>query len=82
MIKYFKNYYLNLDKNTIKILKNGWKFCSIICFIGIFLLLTYLIFLHSPFLYKIGISIFQLSIIFAIEFLVCGYVVDSIKKGN
>ena len=82
MINCFKNYYSKLDKETLKILKNGWIFCAVLCAVSLLFLVTYLLFFASPFLYKVGISIFQLSLIFFIEFLVCGYVVDSIKKGN
>ena len=67
---------------TKQILKNGWKFCFIICIISLTLLVTYNIFVHNLLFYRLGISLFKLSMIFAIEFLICGYVVDSIKKGE
>lgn len=82
MINYLKKSFLNLNKKTKQILKSGWKFCLIICIISLFFLITYNIFVHNPLFYKLGISLFKLSMIFAIEFLICGYVVDSIKKGE
>ena len=70
----------NLEKLTYKIMKNGFKFCFILTLISIIILLTYEFVFTIPNLYYIGISLFRLSLIFAIEFIVCGFVVDGIKK--
>ena len=80
MIKIFINTYKNLEGKTIKILKNGLKFSFIICLLSIFILLTYIFFFTYPTLYYIGLLMFQLSLSFAIEFIICAVVVDSIKK--
>lgn len=71
----------NIDELDLKIMKNGIKFSFIILLISIFILLLYLIFKNNPFLYKLGLSLFKTSTYFAIEFIICGIVVDSIKKG-
>ncbi len=80
MIKNFINTYKNLDGKTLKILRNGLKFSFIICLLSIFILLTYIFFFTFPTLYYIGLLMFQLSLSFAIEFIICAIVVDSIKK--
>lgn len=80
MIKNFINTYKNLDGKTLKILKNGLKFSFIICLLSIFILLTYIFFFTFPTIYYIGLLMFQLSLSFAIEFIICAIVVDSIKK--
>lgn len=80
MIKKILNYYKNLEKITSKILKHGLEFCFILCMLSICILLTYETIFTIPFLYHIGLSLFRLSIVFGIEFLVCALVVDSIKK--
>jgi len=80
MIKKIINSYRNLEGLTYKIMQNGLKFCFTLCLISVFILLTYEVLFTSPFMYYIGISIFRLSIIFAIEFAICALVVDSIKK--
>lgn len=80
MIKNFINTYKSLDSKTLKILKNGLKFSFIICLLSIFILLTYIFFFTFPTLYYIGLLMFQLSLSFAIEFIICAIVVDSIKK--
>lgn len=80
MIKIFINTYKNLEDKTIKILKNGLKFSFIICLLSILILLTYIFFFTYPILYYIGLLMFQSSLSFAIEFIICAIVVDSIKK--
>ena len=80
MIKNFINTYKSLDSKTLKILRNGLKFSFIICLLSIFILLTYIFFFTYPTLYYIGLLMFQLSLSFAIEFIICAVVVDSIKK--
>ena len=80
MIKNFINTYKNLDVKTLKILKNGLIFSFMICLLSIFLLLAYIFFFTFPTLYYVGLLMFQLSLSFAIEFIICAIVVDSIKK--
>ena len=70
----------NIDKKDLKIMRNGLKFCSLILLVSIVILLTYLFFMNSVFVYEIGILVFQLSLYFAIDFIVAGIVVDSIQK--
>ncbi len=69
----------NLDKSTFKIMKNGLFFCSLVTLISISILLTY-IFMGFSFLYYLGITLIKSSFIFAVEFIICGIVVDFIKK--
>lgn len=72
--------FVDLDKLTKKIMKNGLKFCSIIGIIALIILLTYNLSITTPFLFNIGFLLFKLSLTFAVEFIICGLVVDSIKK--
>lgn len=80
MFKSIINNYKNLDKLIYKIMKNGLIFCFTLCLISIIILFTYEVFLSSPSIYYIGLNIFKLSIIWGIEFIICGFVVDGIKK--
>ena len=80
MLKKVLDNFKNLDKLTFKIMNYGLKFCFIICILSVFILLTYSFTISSPFVYYIGINLFKLSLIFGIEFIVCGFVVDGIKK--
>ena len=80
MIKKLINTFKNLDQLTYKIMRCGFKFCFAICIFSVIILFTYNLFILSPSVFYIGISLFRLSMIFGIEFVVCGLVVDGIKK--
>lgn len=80
MIKKLIDCYNSFEKITYKILKHGLKFCSILCLFSILMLLTYNSILTVPILYHVGLVLLKLSIIFGIEFLICAFVVDGIKK--
>ncbi len=80
MYKKLIDTFKNLDQLTFKIMRYGLKFCFGICILSTIILITYNLSILSPFMYYIGISLFRISIIFGIEFIVCGLVVDSIKK--
>ncbi len=80
MIDKMKYTFDNLEQQTKKIIKNGVKFCFILCIISLIILLTYDFFIDNPHLFDIGIALFKMSSLFSIEFLICGIVVDSLKK--
>lgn len=80
MFKKILDTFKNLEKLTYKIMKSGLKFCFAICVTAIITLLIYDLFFTIPQLYYTGITLFKLSLIFGIEFIVCGFSVDTIKK--
>ena len=80
MIKNLINSFKSFDKVTHRILKYGLEFCFALSMISIIILLTYNLIFATPSLYYIGISLFKLSLIFGIEFIICSIVVDGIKK--
>ena len=80
MIKNLINSFKSFDKITHKILKHGLEFCFALSMISIIILLTYNLIFATPSLYYIGISLFKLSLVFGIEFIICSIVVDGIKK--
>lgn len=69
----------NLDRNIYKIMKYGLLFSGIVCLLSACILLTY-IFLGINFLYHLGLILIKSSFIFGVEFIICGIVVDFIKK--
>ena len=69
----------NLDKDTYKIMKYGLLFSGLVCLAAIGILLGY-IFLGINLLYHLGLILIQSSFTFAVEFVICGIVVDSLKK--
>ena len=69
----------NLDKDTFKIIKYGLLFSGLVCLTSIGILLGY-IFLGCNILYHLGLTLRQSSFFFALGFVICGIVVDSLKK--
>ena len=80
-LNYLKELLINLDKTDLKIMKYGLKICLGILLFSVLLLTIYLSANHNVFLYELGISIFRVSTYIAVECVVCGIVVDTIKKG-
>ena len=81
--KFFKNL-LDIMKNTNKkivhIIQIGFLFSSFVCFIGIILLLLYKYFFISLDLIEAAMILFKTSILFAMQFLLCGFAFDKILK--
>lgn len=69
----------NLDGNTYKIMKYGLLFSGLVCLTAVCILLIY-IFLGINFLYHLGLSLIKSSFTFAVEFIICGIIVDFIKN--
>lgn len=80
MINNIINNFKNLDKLARKILKNGLKFCFILGIMALVLLITYNLFFTVPIIFSIGFGLFKLSMIFGIEFIICCFVADKVKK--
>ena len=86
MIKHILNQLLdtlkNLDKKILKILNYGLKFCFGILILSAVILTTYLFFVHSAFLFQIGLLTFQIGLCFIAEFFASAITVDTISKQN
>ena len=80
MLKIIKNSYKNLDKLAKVIMKQGIRFCSALGLIALIILVTYNLSFTIPILYTIGFILFKLSLIFGVEFIICGFATDRIKK--
>ena len=80
MFKKYLESFKKLEKKTFKIMKNGIKFCFSLSVAACIILLTYTQFSLNPNIYYIGLALLKLSIYFMIDFIICGFVVDNIKK--
>lgn len=80
MINYFVNLFHSFDIITYKILKYGLLFCLTLGIISASFLLTYNFLFSSPFLFNLGMFIFQIGFIFSVEFIICSVVIDKLKK--
>ncbi len=80
MFNIIKNKINNLEKDITKIMKNGLNFSFGICLFSILILVTYQSFFAIPDLYYIGLILFKTSLTFIIQFIICGFAFDTIKK--
>ena len=80
MLNRFLSYIKKLDKIALKILTKGLFSCFSLCMFSCIILLTYLLFFHTQLTYLLGITLFRISLIFSIEFIVCAFISDLIKK--
>ncbi len=70
-----------LDKVTYKIMQYGLLFSAFVAIIAVFVLLAY-IFTGSVSFFHFGLILLKSSFSFAVEFIVCGFVVDFIRKSS
>ena len=80
MFKKIFDIYKSFEKITCRILKCGLEFCFALSILSVSILLTYNFIFQLPLIYYIGITLFKMSIIFAIEFIICSFISDGIKK--
>ena len=80
MINNILNNFKNLDKLAKKIMKHGLRFCSILGRVSLIILVTYNLSFTIPILFNVGFILFKLSLIFGVEFIICGFAADKIKK--
>ena len=81
MIKEFINSLKEMDKSVFKVVNYGFVFSSVVCLLGIVLLVTYNLHPNSYLVFTSGFLIVKAGLFFGVEFLVCGFVTDKYKKG-
>lgn len=69
----------NLDKDTYKIIKYGLRFSTFLSLIASIILFSYIL-LGINLFYHIGELLIKSSFTFATQFIICGIIVDSIRK--
>ncbi len=74
------DYFKDLESKVKLIMKKGLEFCSVLCVISLIILVTYNLSFTAPIVFAIGFGLFKLSMIFGIEFIICGFVADKVKK--
>lgn len=72
-----------IDKNILKIVKNGLKFSIVFCLIAIYILTIYTV-LGAPHTYYIGMSLLKSGLFYIVGFIICGIafnkIIGEIKK--
>ena len=81
-LSYLKDLFKNLDNIDFKIMKLGLKICFAFLIFSIAILCFYLKTPHNIFLYNLGLTIFRICTYIAVEFIICGLIVDKIKKSE
>ena len=74
MLKTLVDKLQSMEDKVKKVLHNGFIFSFIVC-----LLISYELSANLE-LYYIGLSVFRLSLFFAVEFFICAIAIDTIKK--
>jgi Na+/H+ antiporter NhaC len=80
MLKKIYENYKNFEALTLKILKSGLTFCFIISLIALAFCIIYDLGNQIPEIYYIGLALLKLSFFFAVDFIICAFVTDGIKK--
>ena len=80
MIHMIQDKFKNLDGKVKNIMKYGFAFSFLFCLFSIFILYTYHAFYTVPILFTIGTILFKTSLVFFVDFLICGVAFDTIKK--
>lgn len=74
------NKYFKLDNKLTSTLHKGYIFCLLLSLLATFMLSLYQTETHYISLFYLGYHLLRLSIIFVVEFVVCGIIVDYISK--
>ena len=70
----------NLEKNIVKIMKYGFLVSLFIGCLSSFVLITYVLNSISFDLYFFDLFLFKASLMVAVQFIICGFAFDTIKK--
>lgn len=85
MKKYFDNFFKglrNIDKSICKVMEKGFIFSLIIGILSIFTLTLYRFSYISYDLIEASIILFRSGLLFTVQFFICGYTIDALKKFN
>ena len=80
MINMIINKFRNLDLKVKNIMKHGFAFSLLFCLFSILVLYTYHRFYTIPIIFTIGTILFKTSLMFFVDFIICGVAFDTIKK--
>lgn len=74
------NKFKNMDIKVKNIMKYGFIFSLLFCLFSILILYTYHGLYKIPLIFTIGTILFKTSLMFFVDFLICGIAFDTIKK--
>lgn len=74
------NKFKNMDIKVKNIMKYGFTFSLLFCLFSILILYTYHQLYTVPLIFTVGTILFKTSLMFFVDFLICGIAFDTIKK--
>lgn len=74
------NKFKNMDVKIKNIMKYGFTFSLLFCLFSILILYTYHQLYTVPLIFTVGTILFKTSLMFFVDFLICGIAFDTIKK--
>lgn len=80
MIHMIQDKLKSLDLKVKNIMKHGFTFSLLFCLLSILILYTYHAIYTIPILFTIGTILFRTSLMFFVDFTICGIAFDTIKK--
>ena len=80
MINFIVNKFKHLDLKVKNIMRYGFNFSLLFCLFSVLILFTYHAIYTIPILFTIGTILFRTSLMFFVDFTICGIAFDTIKK--
>ena len=80
MLEMIKNKFKHLDLKVKNIMKHGFIFSLLFCLFSVLILYTYHRFYTVPIVFTVGTILFRTSLMFFVDFVICGIAFDTIKK--
>lgn len=80
MFYFIINKFKNMDIHVKNIMHYGFVFSLLFCMISILVLFTYHAIYHLPLIFSVGTILFKSSLMFFVDFIICGVAFDTIRK--
>lgn len=80
MILEIINKFKTLNPKIRKIMRYGFCVSLIVCMIATLILYTYHRLYTVPLLFSVGTILFKTSLMFFVDFIICGFAFDTIQK--
>lgn len=80
MINTIIDKFKSLDLKVKNIMKYGFIFSLLFCLFSILILYTYHAIYTIPLIFTVGTILFKTSLMFFVDFVICGIAFDTIKK--
>ena len=80
MIDQLINDIKNIEEPIFKVMIKGFKFSFMVCLISFLILVVYNTYPTSHIIHKSSLILFRTGVMFAVQFFICAFATDIIKK--